>query len=656
MSQGTRTATAAAGAAAQQGAGPAPAPTPAQAGILKPALTIYDSTLLNSLPAAAVINTTAAPELKALMEARGIGDESNNPKRKAALEAWRTSQSGRADNTVGPHTLIQLAADSTKVGTVVSTDAAAGSLEVSFNGASGFSTVALADVKLFDPNPTKRAKISSALASDGSSVEMCVDKGKDIWMSVTIFGFADGAYDLRTEMGVAMSKVAEDLVRLPVAIDESGLPDQGDVVTYGGVEFTVNDVVVSADSDTPTLINIVNDAAPSGQWVEATAVKSAAAPPAAAKTPAAKTPAANTPQQDAVAAAHARLLAGTGGVAAVAGTGLTMLGSAGLGKHGVPGAHTTSALGAVAGVGHPPGSMGQMLAEMKAAGVGSTPAAPVAPASTVDHTPAWMAVLPGKWTAEQIRKQDLHLQAPPRPELGGTPIPGTGLGVQPFCGTYAIAVCPLPRDFCVRLASAKEPAVFTLGGIEFGKKASSNAKPLTNLSDFCIALSRYENWREQNGTWAPGEREEHNVYTTTILGYVSTYGFSAAMAYDELFRRHLFAGSNPAIQSWSGYDGRIWCECFMLPSNKPPPPPGPKPATAPTRAKPQPPPPPPGPKPLRGLQLTLSQLPFAEKDGAAGCRMFNMPTGCHRSCGRSHHCLGCGTANVSHAACPTCKP
>ena len=197
------------------------------------------------------------------------------------------------------------------------------------------------------------------------------------------------------------------------------------------------------------------------------------------------------------------------------------------------------------------------------------------------------------------------------------------MGVQPFCGTYAIAVCPLPRDFCVRLASAKEPAVFTLGGIEFGKKASSNAKPLTNRSDFCIALSRYENWREQNGTWAPGEREEHNVYTTTILGYVSTYGFSAAMAYDDLFRRHLFAGSNPAIQSWSGYDGRIWCECFMLPSNKPPPPPGPKPATAPTRAKPQPPPPPPGPKPLRGLQLTLSQLPFAEKDGAAGCRMFN---------------------------------
>ena len=132
----------------------------------------------------------------------------------------------------------------------------------------------------------------------------------------------------------------------------------------------------------------------------------------------------NVNDKDAVAAAHARLLAGTGGVAAVAGTGLTMLGSAGLGKHGVPGAHTTSALGAVAGVGHPPGSMGQVLAEMKAAGVGSTPAAPVAPVSTVDHTLAWMAVLPGKWTAEQIRKQDLHLQAPPRPELGGTPIPG----------------------------------------------------------------------------------------------------------------------------------------------------------------------------------------------------------------------------------------
>ena len=90
-------------------------------------------------------------DLRTLLTALGLADQSSNPNRISAVEAWRTSQEAlRADagnNLLSVHDVVQLTSDAAKMGPIVSIDASAGSLTVKFDGESTTTTVPLASVQ-----------------------------------------------------------------------------------------------------------------------------------------------------------------------------------------------------------------------------------------------------------------------------------------------------------------------------------------------------------------------------------------------------------------------------------------------------------------------------------------------------------------------------
>ena len=678
MSTGTRSATlGTTHAAAEPGPASAAAPAPAAPGAGQ--LTIFNPALLDGLPDATAVRQMRREELRTLLTALGLDDESSNPRRVTAVETWRASQEAlrgsAGNNLIAVHDVVQLISDASKVGTVVTTDADAGSLTVKFNGEAAIATVLLAEVKRFelatgavdsvkfvtydmvqlisdtakvgtvvsidadagsvavkfngeaapssmpitDVQPFTAADASPAakrqrtdepppIAVVGSTVEMLMDREHDIWMPVTISAYSNGVYDLISPTGCTVSGVEASALRLATVMDESGDPDVGAVVTHNGMPFTIKSVVKPGDNQ-PILVHVINDANPAGLWVDWSTITPTVTGPAG--TPASDAAAAAAAAAAATAAAAAPPAGGT----AAAGTGLTLLGS--LGTNGVPGLHTQTGMGMVAPVGHPT-DMAQLLNGLKSNGA----AGAAGGLAVTDYTLAWKAILPGDWTTERIHKLNLHVKPPPAPQHAGTPIP----------------------------ESTKAPDIFTIGGLEFGKKTSGRAKPLTKLIDYMAALSRYEIWREQLGTWAPNERVAHNLYTATLLGYTTKFPFAKVMEYDELFRRHLFSGTNPSIQSWSGFDGRLWAECFLMPNTKAPSAPAPRAPKAPKSSDA-------GTAKRSPEHEKLSKLPHATKDGSEGCRLFNTRRGCSRhNCPHLHHCLGCGTADVSYATCPTCRP
>ena len=248
-------------------------------------------------------------DLRTLLTALGLADQSSNPNRISAVEAWRTSQEAlRADagnNLLSVHDVVQLTSDAAKMGPIVSIDASAGSLTVKFDGESTTTTVPLASVQRW--------------TRDGTTGQQ---------------------------------------------------PDPKRQRTHNGIAFTVKAIAVNS-GDIPNFVEITNDAAPTGQWVESKYVSAAASAPSAAGTGTSTT--GTSSAQAALAAAQATLLTGAEGAPAV-GTGLSMLNSVGLGKHGVPGTHTQSALGAVTDTGHPqtdPTTLPQMLAGLKNAAAGA---------------------------------------------------------------------------------------------------------------------------------------------------------------------------------------------------------------------------------------------------------------------------------------------
>ncbi len=131
-------------------------------------------------------------DLRTLLTALGLADQSSNPNRISAVEAWRTSQEAlRADagnNLLSVHDVVQLTSDAAKMGPIVSIDASAGSLTVKFDGESTTTTVPLASVQRWtrdgttgqQPDP-KRQRTSpvAALATNGSSVEALLDEAID---------------------------------------------------------------------------------------------------------------------------------------------------------------------------------------------------------------------------------------------------------------------------------------------------------------------------------------------------------------------------------------------------------------------------------------------------------------------------------------------
>jgi hypothetical protein len=240
-----------------------------------------------------------------------------------------------------------------------------------------------------------------------------------------------------------------------------------------------------------------------------------------------------------------------------------------LGLNGCPGQHVLQGMQAVNDPAHPQGLVGggQQFQGGAVAGGQGPFHPPVLPpplgGGGTDYTGQWMATL--GITAEQAHAANLHLQPPPAPAAGSTPILAGAIlpnRVLP-AGSVLLNRSFVPKDD-MDDEDVDEVTVQTSVGLRvLGTKNAGRSPPIKTWAEFHAGCTRRDIYKSQNHLWRDAtEQARSHAFCLTVIAFGAKYTLAACMKYDELCTKAVHDRA-PGMADWAGYDGQLWSNLIL---------------------------------------------------------------------------------------------